>query len=327
MTRLDTTVLGLTEIRTLIRDAPIFEEIEAGFVAYSNGKTLIPPVGELLFPEFSGEAHIKYGAIRGEDYFVVKVATGFYDNPKIGLPSFGGCMLLFSQKNGQLVCVLLDEGELTNVRTAAAGAVAARHLAPSSIQRIGICGTGVQARLQAGYLRGITSCRELIVWGRSPERARLAAGDIAKLGFNVSVATDIREIGQTCNLIVTTTAAQQPYLLSANIRPGTHITAIGSDTAEKAELDPALIRRADVLVVDSLSQCRSRGEVFHVVSDDPKQFDRVVELGSIITHPQIGRCDDRQITIADLTGVAVQDLIVASCVYKKALLDPASASE
>src|ERR1700759_3515618 len=109
-----TTIIELAQIRKLLGDIRIVAEIERGFVAYSDGKTDIPPVGELLFPEARGEAHIKYGAIRGAEYFVVKVATGFYDNPKARLPPFGGCMLLFSQGTGQLVSVLLDEGELTN---------------------------------------------------------------------------------------------------------------------------------------------------------------------------------------------------------------------
>ncbi|MFM7785930.1 MAG: ornithine cyclodeaminase family protein, partial [Gammaproteobacteria bacterium] len=183
-----TRILTLEQISVLLREVELLPEIERAFTAYSAGRVAVPPVGELLFPEARGEAHIKYGAIRGGDYFLVKIATGFFDNPSQGLPPFGGCMVLFSQKSGQLEAVLLEEGTLTNLRTAAAGAVAARHLAPSKVERIGIVGTGVQARLQADFLRQVTPCRELVVWGRDKPRAEAAAQDIAALGYRVSVA-------------------------------------------------------------------------------------------------------------------------------------------
>src|SRR5471030_2691821 len=155
-------IFELDQIVDLIKEVDVLNEMERAFVAYSEGKVQVPPVGELLFPGTNGEAHIKYGAVHGADHFLVKVATGFPNNRKCGLPPFGGCMLLFSQHTGQLDAVLLEDGALTNVRTAAAGAVAAKYLAPSSIARIGICGTGVQSRLQADFLRKVTTCRDLV---------------------------------------------------------------------------------------------------------------------------------------------------------------------
>ncbi|KAB2836977.1 hypothetical protein F9K50_11565 [bacterium] len=119
-----TRVLTLAEISEALPEIDVVTEIERGFVAFSQGKVEVPPVGELLFPETHGELHIKYGAVRGDDVFVVKLATGFFDNPKLGLPPFSGCMLVLSQKTGMVLSVLLEEGELTNHRTAAAGAVA-----------------------------------------------------------------------------------------------------------------------------------------------------------------------------------------------------------
>src|SRR5579859_6733843 len=305
-----TRILTLDQISALLRDVDAVQEMESAFAAYSAGKVTVPPVGELLFPEAKGEAHIKYGAIRGGKYFLVKIATGFFGNPDRGLPPFGGCMLLFSQKTRQIEAVLLEEGSLTNLRTAAAGAVAAKYLAPAHVERIGIIGTGVQARLQADFLRQVTPCRELAVWGRDKSKAEQAARDIAAMGYQASVADSAREIGQSCTLIVTTTPSRQPILTEADVRPGTHITAMGSDTPEKIELEPALVRRADLLVVDSLAQSRERGEVFKA-SDHA----RAVELGAIIAGQAKGRGNDRQITIADLTGVAAQDIVIAEAIY------------
>jgi ornithine cyclodeaminase len=294
--------------------------MEKAFVAYSQGKVQVPPIGELLFPGVNGEAHIKYGAVNGGEQFLVKVATGFADNAALGLPGFGGCMLLFSQRTGQLDAVLLEEGMLTNVRTAAAGAVAAKHLAPRNIARIGICGTGVQARLQADYLRHVTACRELIVWGRNQEKAKGTARDIATLGFRTSVAGDIGDITRTCNLIVTTTAAREPILLSADIQAGTHITAIGSDTKEKIELEPALVRRADIIAVDSILQSLERGEVYQAFRDRPSDARHLVEIGDVISDASKGRRLHNEISVADLTGVAVQDIMVAEAVYRHAVM-------
>lgn len=308
-----TRILTLEEISALLPEVELLPEIERAFMAYSAGKVAVPPVGELLFPDVRGEAHIKYGAIQGGDYFLVKIATGFFDNPLQGLPPFGGCMVLFSQKSGEVEAVLLEEGRLTNLRTAAAGAVAARHLAPGKVERIGIVGTGVQARLQADFLRQVTPCRELAVWGRDKRKAEAAAQDIAAMGYRTSVAGSSREIGQSCHLIVTTTASSEPVLLDADVRPGTHITAMGSDTREKIELERALVRRADVVVVDSLPQSHERGEVFQASAHD-----RAVELGSILSGHARGRSDDSQISIADLTGVAAQDIAIAEAIYRRA---------
>ncbi len=143
-----TRVVRWDEIDSALARVDVVAEIERGFVAYSRGECVVPPVGELIFDEPPGEVHIKYGYVRGEEHYVVKVASGFYGNAKLGLPSGQGMMILFRQATGEPVLVLLDEGRLTDERTAAAGAAAARLLAPPEIEAIGIFGTGIQARLQ-----------------------------------------------------------------------------------------------------------------------------------------------------------------------------------
>lgn len=112
-----------------------------------------------------GDVHLKYGYIQGDAYYVIKIASGFYENQKLGLPSSNGLMLLFCQKTGELLSILLDEGYLTDLRTATAGAIAAKYLAPRKVNCIGIVGTGTQARLQLRNLKRITDCRNVIVWG------------------------------------------------------------------------------------------------------------------------------------------------------------------
>jgi ornithine cyclodeaminase len=288
--------------------------IATAFARYSAGDAVVPPVGELLLE--GGDVHIKYGCLRGEPYYVVKIASGFYDNPRLGLPSSNGLMLLFRQATGEPVALLLDEGHLTDVRTAVAGAVAATYLAPPEVRRIGIVGTGTQARLQLQHLRGVTPCRKALVWGRGHEQVARYHDDPALDAFAIETTLDTREILRTCELVVTTTPSTAPLLSVANLGPGTHITAVGSDTAEKQELHTSILARADVVVADSLEQCRLRGEIHHALAAGAVTEDRVVELGDVIAGRAPGRTGSDQITIADLTGVAVQDIAIASLVYE-----------
>lgn len=123
-----TKIFTLDQIKKVLKDLDPIQSIEDGFVAYSQGKAMVPPVGELLFEDPPGDVHIKYGYISGDEYFVIKIASGFYNNVKLNIPTFNGLMLVFKQKTGELACILLEVGHLTNIRTAAAAAVAAKRL-------------------------------------------------------------------------------------------------------------------------------------------------------------------------------------------------------
>ncbi len=309
-------IIGLEEIKRVLPTLDLMSAAEAGFVAYSAGQAVVPPVGELLFTDPPGDVHIKYGYLKGDNYYVVKIASGFYRNPEIQLPSSNGLMLLFSQKTGELLAVLLDEGYLTDVRTAVAGAIAAKFLAPRRIDRIGIFGTGVQARMQLRYLLPVTDCRQVLVWGRHVEHLNRYRADMGAEGFSIATTTDAGEVAATCNLIVTATVSRSPLIWEQQIRAGTHITAVGADTVYKQELDAALLQRAEVLVADSISQCCERGEIAHAIRTELIRPERPIELGQVIAGSQPGRTSDGQITIADLTGVAVQDIQIAKMVFE-----------
>jgi ornithine cyclodeaminase len=295
------------EIEAVIRQPEAIAAIAAGFVAYSKGEVTVPPVGYLGFTHPPGDLHIKYGHIRGDAVCVVKIATSFYDNPKLGLSSSGGLMLVFSARTGVPEVALIDGGFLTDFRTAAAGAVAAQHLAPKNLRAIGIIGAGIQARLQLDLLRQVTPCRRAIVWARDPEKARAYQIE----GFTIEVAASVAELAARSNLIVTTTPANEILLRAEDVRPGTHITAVGADSPGKQELDPALFARAEVLAVDSRLQCFDHGDSSHALRLSFASRERFVELGELIADPRLARTREDQITIADLTGLAVQDIQIA----------------
>jgi ornithine cyclodeaminase len=306
-------ILSLDQIKSALPSVDLMSEIEEGFVAYSQGRAVVPPIGELIMQDPPGEVHIKYGYITGDDYYVIKIASGFFENPKLGLPSSNGLMLVFSQKTGTLEAALLDEGHLTDIRTAVAGAITAKYLAPSNVERIGIVGAGMQARLQLEYLEAVTDCRDVLVWAPSQDEFAAYQRDMSEKGFHVSTTTDADDIMASCKLIVTTTPATEP-ILSGQVQPGTHITAMGSDTPDKQELDADILRQADLVVADSIAQCLERGEICQALKSNAIAEADLVELGSIIAGDAAGRESDDQVTVADLTGVAVQDIQVSKAV-------------
>lgn len=312
-------ILTLDQIRDVLPEVELLPEIEQGFVAYSQGRSVVPPVGELIMTDPPGDVHIKYGYITGDDYYVIKIASGFYGNPALGLSSGNGMMLMFSQKTGEPVAMLLDEAYLTDIRTAVAGAIAAKYLAPTVVDCIGIMGTGRQARLQLEYLQPVVACRKVMVWGRDADKCAAYAEDASVLGFEVTATLDAGELARSCNLIVTTTPAESPLLSNADeLMPGTHLSAIGSDTHAKQELHADILARADLVVADSIPQCLERGEIHQALKSAAIDAQSLVELGNIIAGTAAGRTDDTQITVADLTGVAVQDIQISKAVYEAA---------
>ena len=314
------TVLELDEIKRLLDTTQLIEEIETGFVLYSEGKVNVPPVGFLHFDDPPGDVHIKYGFVSGDDYYVLKMASGFYNNSELDLPVADGVILVFSQKTGELKLILLDKCWLTDMRTAAAGAVAAKHLAPKTIHDIGIVGTGVQARMQLEMLRTVVDCQSCFIWGRDSTKVQgmlddlRASESIQAWGLDIQAAETLDDLVSDCNLIVTTTSARNPLIRGDQVRKGTHITAMGSDDDGKQELEAALLAKADRVVADSISQCSQYGECLHAIQGGMIEEGSILELGQVIKNPAIGRTSEDQITVVDLTGVAIQDIQIAKMV-------------
>ncbi|TET68464.1 MAG: ornithine cyclodeaminase family protein [Candidatus Aminicenantes bacterium] len=311
-----TEIFNLSQIKEALKNIDPIQAIEEGFVAYSQGKVVVPPVGEMMFKRPPGDVHIKYGYITGDEYYVIKIASGFHENIKLNLPTCLGLMLVFKQKTGELACILLDEGYLTNIRTAAAGAVVAKYLAPKNVRRVGIFGAGIQGKMQLEYLKSTVDCDDVIVWGINQQELNDYKKAVAPLGCNIQTTQDAEDITATCNLIVTATPSKSPLLRAEQIRKGTHITAVGSDTPEKQELDSKILQMADIVAADSISQCQARGEIFQALKAGMIKKESLVELGNVIGNRELQRSSDEQITIADLTGVAVQDIQISKAVYE-----------
>ena len=308
-------IISLQTIQEYIKALDLLSIIEEGFVSYSTGKAVIPPVAELLFENPRGETHIKYGYIKEQSSFVIKIASGFYENPNLGIPSSQGLMLLFHQKTGQLLAILLDEGYLTDIRTAIASMITLKYLAPKDADCIGILGTGTQAQLQLKYLTQVHTCKNIIIWGRNKEKCFAYQKQFQNSPFQIKIAKSISELAEESKIIITTTPAEQPLLKEEYIQKGTHITAVGSDTPYKNELSPFILKKADIVVSDSIAQSNTRGEIFQARKQNLLDERKIIELGNLITNPEMGRNNKEQISVADLTGVAVQDISIATSLF------------
>lgn len=308
-------ILSREQIEKALSIPKVLKAIEQGFILYSQREAVIPPIGSLHFDQPPGDCHIKYGYSKRGKHYVVKIASGFYENPKHGLPSNNGLMLLFDKQTGKPACILLDEGYLTDIRTAAAGYVAAKFLAPKNVACVGIAGTGAQAYYQLKFLSSVTQCRKAMIWGRDIEKAKKLAKHPDLSEWSIEVAKDLEQLASECNLIVTTTASSHPLLFAEHIKPGTHITAVGADDIGKQELDEKIFIKADKVIVDSRSQCAAFGDVSHALKKGLIQLEKLVELGEVLTNPSLGRTSDNQITVCDLTGIAIQDLQIAESVF------------
>lgn len=301
-------------------DLEAIDVVEEGFTRLAQGGVDMPAIMRIEVPEHNGECDIKTAYVPGFEGFAVKMSSGFFDNDRLGLPSLSGMIVLLSATTGFPLAVMLDNGYLTNVRTGAAGAVAARYLAPANVERVGVIGAGAQARYQMVALKQVRNYSVLAVTDLVPERAQAYAEEMTeRLGVEVRAEEDPEAVVRESQVVVTTTPSREPYLRPEWLHPGLHITAMGADAETKQELFAETLGRADRLVCDRKSQCFRLGELHHgleagVLAEDSP----ITELGEITSDQARGREDEDEITICDLTGTGVQDTVIASLGYQKA---------
>jgi ornithine cyclodeaminase len=290
-------------------DQAALEVVEAGFAALGRGEVEMPPILSMNIAESNGEVDVKTAHIRGWPRFAIKISPGFFDNPALGLPSLNGLMLLFSARTGLVEAVLFDEGYLTDIRTALAGAIAAKHLARAEARSVAVIGAGLQAELQVVALCLVREIQEVHVYARDRAKAEVYATHMrAYHALPVTVHDSAAGACAQADIVVTTTPAREPVLRWSDLPRGVHVTAMGSDNPHKNELEPAILANADVVVVDRISQSQALGELHHA----PGLQREVFELGRLIADGRQARSSAEQITVCDLTGTGVQDTAIAN---------------
>jgi ornithine cyclodeaminase len=311
------------DVRAALHMPTLIDACADAFAAYSSGRAALPSVIHLDLEDRRAEVHVKAGYLLGGDYWALKVASGFPENAARGMATSDGVVVVFDATTGAPAAFILDHGYLTDARTGAAGGVAARFLAPRRTRTVAVLGTGAQARFQ---LDGLAAERpgfaEVRIWGRDPDRADACVNELAaRPGLPAACsfrrADSVEEAVHDADVVITATASRGPLVRSDWVGRGCHITAVGSDGVGKQELDPALLARADRLVVDSRDQCARLGELQHAIAAGLVRAGQAIELGEIAAGAYAGRQRDDELTVCDLTGVGVQDVAAASLVMRR----------
>jgi ornithine cyclodeaminase len=315
----DVLLLREGEIRKLLDPMAGIAAMERAFAAYSSGRAELPSVIHLDVREFGGEIHVKAGYLHGGRYYAVKMVSGFASNPAHGLPANDGMVMVFDARTGAPAGILLDNGYITDFRTAAAGAVAVKHLARKEVRCLAVIGSGGQARYQAEMAAKVRDFDHVRVWGRNPEKARACVEGLAASGLRAEAAESVELAVAEAEVVITVTASREPLVKAEWLRPGTTVVAVGADGAEKQELDVNVLARADRVVADSVAQCVRLGEIYHAVERGAIAKDSIVELGEITGGRKPGRVSEDEVIVCDLTGVGVQDVAAAGLVMELAL--------
>lgn len=312
-------VIGRQDVEQLISMTDAISAVREAFVAADQGRAVMPPPLELRVPEADGELHVKGAYITGAPVFAVKTATGFYRNPSRGLPVSGGMTMVYDARTGELRVLVADGGLLTELRTAAAGALTADLLARREARVAAVIGTGGQARYQLQALCEVRQIQEVRVWGRRSEAADQYANEMTSAGLTASVSATVREAVAGSDVVVTATSSSEPLVEAEWIAPGAHVTAVGSDMPHKQELDPRILALANKYVPDSVQAALASGELHHAVTAGVFDVGAVYgELGAIASGRLPGRAADDELTVADLTGLGIQDAAIAALVARLA---------
>lgn len=297
------------------------EAVERGFLAYARGET-IPP-GVLSAHAEGGGFHVKSAgllhAVGGRSVFAAKVNANFPGNPdRHGLPTIQGVIALFDAVDGRLLA-LLDSMEITNLRTAAATAVAAKYLAPDA-DLVTVCGCGEQSRSQLRALACVRSVKRVMALDLNAERAgRFATDMAAELDVEVSIIHDPRDAAQGTTIWMTCTTATRWFLGRAHVAAGAFVAAVGADNPSKQEIEPELLA-GGVVVADVLEQCAAFGDLHHAIALGLMGREDVrAELADVVAGRKPGRLSQDEIIIFDSTGTALQDVAAAAVVYERAL--------
>ncbi|MCG6958005.1 MAG: ornithine cyclodeaminase family protein [Gemmatimonadetes bacterium] len=304
-------------IRAAVDDPTALVSAERAFIALARGAARVPAPLGLDVPDPPGEIHVKGAALDGAPVFAFKVATGFYDNAARGLPTGAGLVLVFDSATGFPLALLADNGYLTDLRTAAAGALAVRHLAPQRPLVAAVLGAGVQARLQLRLMRLVRTFDEVRVWSPHERSRDLYAATMGEtLGATVSAQASVADAVRGADLVVTVTPSREPLVLTGMLAPGATVLAVGSDGPDKRELSPEVVAAADKVVTDLTAQCVRLGELHHAVSGGAMAASDVwAELGQVVAGDRLGR-ESNETIVCDLTGVGAQDAAIAEVAWE-----------
>jgi alanine dehydrogenase len=318
---MDTILLNKSDVGSLIDLDKVQEAVEDGYRSFSSGKVVQPDFMNIVKPGTHTGFDFKGGLDLGGGFISIKSSSGGYpDNPKLGLPTGLNMVYLYEADTSALKCIM-DGTWITGCRTAAAGAISVKYLARENADKIAMIGAGNQARRQLRAILRVRDIKEVYVWSYTKESVEQYCKEMSEeTGLSIKACESAKEAVEQADIIVTTTRGRKgPVVKREWVKPGTHIAAIGSDMPDKQELDTDLFPGAKV-VDDSIAFCLKNGETHHAVEEGVIPESAIYgEIGEILLGEKPGRENDEEITIFDTVGMAIQDNVMASAIYKQAL--------
>ena len=316
-------IVPLEEIKPLVSPPDAIEAVHKAYVSFSKGLISQPQPMQMLFNEsdgsFFGDCHVKAAQKDLHPYYVIKIASGFYKNTKQGLPANSGLSLIMSAKTGYPIAMLNDDGWLTQIRTAAAGALAASLRPVGKDACVGIIRTGTQAYWQASFISQHMGLKRIAIAGLSYESSEELCERLNReLGITAVAMHSVKEVCQVSQILVTVAPATQPIVTIDDLPESMHIIAVGADSPEKNEIDPHITANADIIVTDDHQQCVHHGDFGVAVRAGLVEDDADISLPDLLAgkYPKTDFASAK-ITLVDLTGIGVQDLAIASLVVDK----------
>lgn len=309
------------ELRQAITIEEAIEAVKQAFVAVGEGRVNNPADFTLGLPATRGAIHVKGSYLENAPYYVVKIASTFLDNPSINLSARSEVTGVFDAATGFSAAIMVDQGYLTQLRSGATGAIATDYLANPEIKQVAVIGTGVQAYIHLKMLLSVRDVPSVSVWGRTPINVDTYARRLVdEHDIYIEIAPTIQEAVQDADVIITATASETPLIKAKWLKPGVHITAVGSNEMHKHELHLDVLNQAEVIIVDNMERGAMIGEIHHGLTEGVITPDDIQgELGDLVINRIEGRTRPDQISLVDLTGRSIQDSAIAVLALEKAL--------
>jgi alanine dehydrogenase len=314
-----TVLLARADVQALLSPEACVDAVEDALRRLALGS--VPPPAILGMHAAEGGFHVKAGLLASDrEYFAAKVNANFPRNAsRFGLPTIQGAVLLFDAGNGSLLAIM-DSMAITALRTAAATAVAAKHLARASCPGALICGCGGQALEQLRALACVRKVERVFAYDVDSAKASAFAQAAGRAtGLSVSPVEDLKGAMRASDIVITCTTAKRFFVTPDMVRPGTFIAAVGADNEEEQEIAPELLERSKV-VTDATEQAARIGDLHHaIVAGRMSVADVHAELADLVAGHRPGRQNDEEVTIFDSTGTGLQDVAAAIAVYRRAM--------
>lgn len=318
MNKRTTLILDGTTIKKLVDIKQSIQYIEKAFRQYAQKKAQMPAKIYLYLKKYSGDFRAMPAYLEGFDACILKWVNVHPNNKNKGLPVVMGTIIFSDPKTG-FPLAIMDGTYATSLRTAAAGAVAAKYCANKDSERIGLVGCGTQARTQLMALRSLFKINEVKVWGVKPSHSKKFASQMKTKNEKMTAYQTVKECVRDCDIIVTTTPSRRPLVKFQWLKPGVHINAIGADAPGKQELDPDILKNAKI-IIDHWEQASHSGEINVPLRKKLISKKNIyADIGEIVTGQKRGRVQRSEITVFDSTGLAIQDVAIATLIYRTAL--------